>query len=367
MKRTKLYNAHKKLNGKIIEFAGFEMPIWYKSMIKEHMAVRNSVGIFDVSHMGEILVTGEEAAEMLNYLTANNVKKLKPGKIHYNALLTPKGTFVDDLLVYMLGENEFLLVVNAANTKKDYEWILNKGGKFNAKAENLSDEYTQIAIQGPRAQEVLQKMTDLDLSTIKYYRFKTGKVMGKETIVSRTGYTGEDGFEIYFKGDEEEAEKIWFALLENGKEFDILPCGLAARDSLRLEAKMPLYGNDIGETTTVLEADLGWILKLDKGDFIGKEALEQQRRRGVSKLLVGFEMVEDGIPRPLEDVYRSLEEEESVSYVTSGGYMPYIKKNIGLTYLPIDMTKIGTEIYIGIHGGKKKAKVVPTPFYKREK
>ena len=367
MKRTKLYEAHKKLKGKIIEFAGFEMPIWYKSMIKEHMAVRENVGIFDVSHMGEILVTGEEAADMINYLTANNVFKLKPGRIHYNALLTHKGTFVDDLLVYMLGENEYLLVVNAANTDKDFNWIKEKGAKFNAKVENLSEEYTQIAIQGPKAQETLQKITDLDLSTIKYYRFKNGKVMGIEAIVSRTGYTGEDGFEIYFKGSEEDAEKIWFALLESGEEFGIMPCGLAARDSLRLEAKMPLYGNDIGETTTVLEADLGWILKFDKGDFIGKEALEQQRRRGIEKLLVGFEMVEDGIPRPLEDVFEKPEDEESISFVTSGGFMPYIKKNVGLTYLPLRLTKIGTEIFIGIHGGKKKAKIVPTPFYKREK
>ncbi len=367
MKKTRLNNAHKKLKGRMIEFAGFEMPIWYSSMIKEHMAVRTAVGLFDVSHMGEILIEGKEAEKMLNYLTANNVSKLKPGRIHYNALLTPKGTFVDDLLVYKLEEDRFLLVVNAANTDKDFQWILDKGKNFDADKKNLSDEYSQIAIQGPESQDVLQKIVDIELSDIKYYRFKNGKIMDVPAIISRTGYTGEDGFELYFKGDEQTAEKIWFKLLELGKDKGILPCGLASRDSLRLEAGMPLYGNDIGETTTVLEAKLDWILKFDKGDFIAYEALDVQRKRGVDKILTGFEMIEDGIPRPHLDVFKTPEDNESVSFVTSGGYMPYIKKNIGITYLPPEMSNIGGEIYIGIHGGKKKAKIVPTPFYSRKK
>jgi aminomethyltransferase len=367
MNKTKLNNAHKKLKGRMIEFAGFEMPIWYSSMIKEHKAVRTAAGLFDVSHMGEIFIEGPEAEKMLNYLTANNVSKLKIGRIHYNALLTSKGTFVDDLLIYKLEDNKFLLVVNAANTDKDFQWILEKGKNFNADKTNLSEQYSQIAIQGPEAQEILQKIVDIDLSEIKYYRFKHGKVMNVSAIISRTGYTGEDGFELYFKGGEKEAEEIWFKLLDIGKDKGILPCGLASRDSLRLEAGMPLYGNDIGETTTVLEAKLDWILKFDKGDFIAREALDLQRKRGVDKILVGFEMVEDGIPRPHLDVFKTPEDEEPISFVTSGGYMPYIKKNIGLAYLPPKIDKIDEEIYIGIHGGKKKAKVVPTPFYSRKK
>ncbi len=364
MKKTKLNSAHKKLGGKMVEFAGFEMPIRYKSVIKEHLAVRENVGIFDVSHMGEIFVEGVQAEEMLNFLTANDVKKLKPGKIHYTALLTEKGTFVDDLLIYKFDDEKFLLVVNASNKDKDYNWILNKGKEFNADVHDLSDDYTQIAIQGPKAQELLQKFVSEDLSTIKYYRFKEIDVMGIPSIVSRTGYTGEDGFEVYFKANEKKAQDFWFSLLEEGKEFNIMPCGLGARDSLRLEAKMALYGNDIDETTTVLEADLGWILKLYKDNFIGKEVLKKQAEEGIKRKLVGFQMIDDGIPRHGNKVFV---DEKEVGIVTSGGYAPFLKKNIGLTYLPIEHTEIGSEFFVDIHGEKKKAIVVETPFYSRKK
>ncbi len=364
MKKTKLNSAHKKLSAKMVEFAGYEMPIRYKSVIKEHLAVREGVGIFDVSHMGEILIEGKEAEDMLNYLTANDVSKLKPGRIHYNAILTEKGTFVDDLLVYKLDEGKFLLVVNASNKDKDFRWLKEHGEKFNASIVDLSDDYTQIAIQGPKAQELLENFVNQDLSTIKYYRFKEMKVMGKPAIVSRTGYTGEDGFEVYFKVNEEEAEKFWFALLSEGKAYGILPCGLGARDSLRLEAKMALYGNDIDETTTVLEADLGWILKLYKPYFMGKEILEKQAKEGVERKLIGFEMKDREIPRHGNPVYVG---DKKISEVTSGGFAPYLKKNIGLTYLPVEFTDIGTEFFVEVHSKKAKAVVVKTPFYSRKK
>jgi len=367
MKKTKLHNAHIKLKAKMVEFAGFHMPIWYKGMVKEHNTVRTKVGIFDVSHMGEILVEGNEAEKMLNYLTSNNVSKLKPGKIHYNTLLTPEGTIVDDLLIYMLDENKYFLVVNASNTDKDFEWIVEKGKNFDATKKNLSNEYTQIAVQGPEAEKVLQELVDIDLSQIKYYRFKRGKILDKESIISRTGYTGEDGFEVYFTGENSFAEKVWFAILENGEKSGIVPCGLAARDSLRLEAGMPLHGNDIDTNTTVLEAGMKWVLKFKKGDFIARDTLKSQKEKGIDKKLVGFEMVEDGIPRDHAEVFKNHEDKNPVSTVTSGGYMPFIKKNVGLVYLPVELTETGTEIFVNIHGEKKKAKIVPTPFYSRKK
>ena len=362
MKRTRLNKVHKELGGKMIEFAGFEMPVEYEGIIIEHLAVREKAGIFDVSHMGEIIIKGDDALDLIQFLTPNDASRLVIGKAQYSALTTPKGTFIDDLLVYRLDEKEYMLVVNAINSDKDYEWILKNKGKFSAEVKNESDNYTQIALQGPRAQEILQPLTDLNLSEIKYYWFKTGKVAGIDSIVSRTGYTGEDGFEIYTTHSQ--PEKIWYALLEEGKKYGLKPAGLGARDTLRLEAKMMLYGNDIDETTTVLEADLGWMVKFDKPDFLGKEALLKQKNEGIKRKIIGFEIKGRGIARPHYPVFIN---GKKVSEVTSGTFAPYLKKSIGLTYLPIEYTEIGTQFEIGIRNNLVKAEVVPTPFYKRKK
>ncbi|MCP2520502.1 glycine cleavage system aminomethyltransferase GcvT [Candidatus Aminicenantes bacterium AC-708-M15] len=362
MKKTRLNKVHKELGGKMIEFAGYEMPVEYEGIILEHLAVREKAGIFDVSHMGEIIIKGDDALDLIQYLTPNDASRLVIGKAQYSALTTPKGTFVDDLLVYRLDEKEYMLVVNAINSDKDYEWILKNKGKFSAEVRNESDNYTQIALQGPKAQEILQPLTNLDLSEIKYYWFKFGKVAGIDSIVSRTGYTGEDGFEIYTTNHE--PEKIWYAITEEGKKYGLKPAGLGARDTLRLEAKMMLYGNDIDETTTVLEADLGWMVKFEKPDFLGKEALLKQKEEGIKRKIVGFEVKEKGIARPHYPVFIN---GNKVSEVTSGTFAPYLKKSIGLTYLPIEYTEIGTQFEIGIRNHVVKAEVVPTPFYKRKK
>lgn len=361
MKKTALYEEHLSAKAKIVEFAGFLMPLDYGSAIEEHIAVRTAVGIFDVSHMGEIVIEGEEALNFIQYITCNDVSKLNKLQAHYNAFLTEKGTFVDDLLVYKKNENEYFLVVNAANTEKDFNWIISKN-KFNAKAKNISDEVSQIAIQGPLAQELLQNFVNFPLETIKYYRFIEGEVLNFPAIISRTGYTGEDGFEVYLSN--ENAPKFWKLLLKEGEKYGIKPCGLVARDTLRLEAKMALYGNDIDDEHTPLEAGLEWIVKLDKGDFLGRDVLLKQKEEGIKRLLCGFEMIDQGIPRHNYDVYIG---DEKVSKVTSGSYAPFLKKNIGLCYLPIEYSQINQEIFILIRGKRVKAKIVATPFYKRKK
>ncbi len=361
LKYTPLTEEHIKLKAKMVPFAGYLMPVQYESALNEHLAVRESVGIFDVSHMGEIFIEGEDALSLVQKLTCNNAKKLKENQIQYSALTYPEGTFVDDLLVYKFNENKFMLCVNAANREKDYKWILeHKEG--NVSVEDRSDSYTQIAIQGPDAIKTLQPLVDVDLSQIKYYWFKMGKVLGVDAIISRTGYTGEDGFEIYFSP--EKAPEIWNALLEEGKKFNIKPCGLAARNTLRLEAKMALYGNDIDDKHTVLEADLGWICKLKKGDFIGRDALLKQKEEGIKIKLVGFEVLSK---IPVRDHYPIYIDGKEVSYVTSGSYAPFLKKNIGLTYLPIEKCEIGTKFQIKVRNKFVDAVVVETPFYKREK
>lgn len=359
MKRTRLNAAHKKLGGKMIEFFGWEMPVEFTGIIEEHLAVRERAGLFDVSHMGEIVISGKQALDLVQYLTPNDAARLAPGKAQYSALITPEGTFVDDLLVYCLDEEKYLLVVNAANSNKDYEWILSHQEGFDVKVENRSDDYTQLALQGPRALEILKPMTEIDLEEMKSFRFDWGKISGEEVLVSRTGYTGEDGFEIYTLSSQ--PEKIWEEVLERGTSYNLLPVGLGARDTLRLEAKLMLYGNDINETTTVLEAGLGWLVKFQKGDFLGRELLLKQKEKGITRKLVGFELVDKGIARPHHHVFV---EGNEVSEVTSGTYSPYFKKAIGLTYLPLDFTEIGTEFEIEIRD-KRKARVVPTPFYKR--
>lgn len=364
MKKTKLNKAHHALKGKMVDFVGWELPVQYAGLSEEHVAVRTSGGLFDVSHMGEIFFRGPGALDAVQHLTSNNVAKLKPGKIHYSGLMTENGCFVDDLLVYKIGETEFLLVVNAANLEKDYKWMKEKAGRFDVEIVNESDDYTQIAIQGPKAEELLSQFTAADLSSIKYYTFTTGKVKDLDAIISRTGYTGEDGFEIYFKADEETASALFLELAEKGKPMGIIPAGLGARDTLRLEAGMCLYGNDIDDSHTVLEANLGWILKMKKGDFIGRDALLKQKEEGITRKLVGFELTGRGIARHGYPVFVDGNEYGTVA---SGTYAPFLKKAIGTAYLPIEKCEPGTEFEVGIRNKRVTAKVVSMQFYKREK
>jgi len=345
----------------MIEFFGWEMPIEYSGILDEHLAVRNQAGLFDVSHMGEVLVTGKQALDFVQYLTPNNAARLEPGKAQYSALTTPKGTFVDDLLVYCLDEKKYLLVVNAANTDKDFEWLKEHQKGFNVDVKNQSDLYTQMALQGPNAEEILSSLTDIPLNEIASFNYRYGRVADENAMVSRTGYTGEDGFEIYTLS--ENPGKIWEAILNAGRSRGVKPIGLGARDTLRLEAALMLYGNDIDETTTVLEAGLRWLVKFKKGDFLGRDVLLKQKEEGITRQLVGFELKERGIARPHFPVYLSGEE---VSYVRSGTYSPFLKKSIGLVYLPIQAAEPGTEFEIDIRGKHADAEVIPLPFYKRD-
>lgn len=360
MKKTRLNAYHKNLGAKMIEFIGWEMPVEFSGIINEHLAVREKAGLFDVSHMGEITITGRQALDFIQLLTPNDASRLTPDRAQYSALTTPEGTFIDDLLVYCRNPEEYLLVVNASNSDKDYEWILNHKEGFAVDIQNKSDDYTQLALQGPLAQQILQPLTEITLEEMKSFRSRWGKIAGEDILVSRTGYTGEDGFEIYTLSSK--PENIWEAILDQGKGSGLVPVGLGARDTLRLEAKFMLYGNDIDETTTVYEAGLGWLVKFKKGDFLGREALLRQKEEGIKKKLVGFEILEAGIARPHYPVFI---QGKKVSEVTSGSYSPYLRKSIGLTYLPIVYTEIGTEFEVGIRDKRAKARVVPTPFYKR--
>jgi aminomethyltransferase len=360
MKKTKINEAHYILKGKMVEFCGWDLPVQYSGVNTEHMAVRTTGGIFDVSHMGEVWFRGKEALKAVQYLISNDASKLESGKIQYTALLTENGCFVDDLLVYMMNENEYLLVVNAANIDKDFQWMKKNTAQFAVQIENRSEEYSQIAVQGPVAEKLLQEFTDCDLSAMAYYRFSMARVSGLEAIVSRTGYTGEDGFEIYFRSDAAAASKFFLALAEKGEKYDALPAGLGARDTLRLEAKMALYGNDIDDSHTVLEADLGWILKLNKDPFIGQGVLARQKAEGIRRKLIGFELQDKGIARHGYPVHVQGREFASV---TSGTFVPFLKKSIGLTYLPVENASIGSEFQIAIRERLVTAKVVKTPFY----
>jgi len=362
MKQTRLNAYHRKLGAKMIEFFDWEMPVEFEGIIDEHLAVRRHAGLFDVSHMGEIIISGRDALAFVQFLTPNDVARLDIGQVQYTALTTAKGTFVDDMLVYRLAEAKYLLVVNASNVEKDYAWILHQEAPFAVQVENRSDDYSQLALQGPDAEKILQPLTDIPLSDMKSFWSRRGKVAGIEALVSRTGYTGEDGFEIYTLSNDPGI--IWEAILDQGKSRGILPIGLGARDTLRLEAKLMLYGNDIDETTTVLEADLKWIIKFSKGDFLGKKVLEKQLSGGVRRKISGFELVDKGIARPHYPVYVKGKE---ISVVSSGTFSPVLKKSIGLTYLPIEFTPFGTDLEIGIRDKRAKAKVIPTPFYKRIK
>jgi aminomethyltransferase len=344
----------------MIPFAGWEMPVQYTSVVAEHLAVRERAGMFDVSHMGEAEVRGSEALAFLQHVTSNDVAKLAPGRAQYTALTTPEGTFVDDLLVYRTGEADYLLVLNAGNTAKDLAWLGYHAKGMDVTVDDASSRYAQIALQGPRALEILEPETDGRPGDLKYYGFESAAVSGVPSLVSRTGYTGEDGFEIYAPA--ESGARIWEALLARGEGQGLVPVGLAARDTLRLEAKMALYGNDIDETTTVLEADLGWIAKLDKGEFLGREALVGQRERGIDRKLVGFRMEGRAVAR---HGYPVTIRGQRVATVTSGTHAPFLGKSIGLAYLPRGAWDPGTKIEIEIRGKSEPAEVVPTPFYKR--
>ncbi|MBI3939728.1 MAG: glycine cleavage system aminomethyltransferase GcvT, partial [Acidobacteria bacterium] len=329
--------------------------------IQEHLAVRSAAGLFDVSHMGEIEIRGPGALALLQKLISNDASTLQVGQVQYAALMHPLGTFVDDVTVYRRAGDHFLLCVNAGNQEKDFEWICrhNDGG---VSVENASDRYAQLAIQGPRALNILQPLTPLRLDPIRYYGFAEGSFLDVNCIISRTGYTGEDGFELYF--GPESAERVWTAILESGKRLGLAPAGLAARNTLRLEAKMALYGNDIDESTTVLEADLGWIVKWNKGPFIGRDALERQRSEGIGRKLVGFEMIDRGIARDHYPVYLN---DQSAGQVRSGSYVPFLEKSIGLVYLPREFWAPRSEFFVEVRGKKLKARVVETPFYKQAK
>ncbi len=364
LKKTPLNEVHRALGGKMVDFGGWDMPVQYTAgVIAEHLATREKAGLFDVSHMGEIWVEGEDAIRFVNRITTNDVTKLVDGQAQYSALTNERGGVVDDLLVYRFDVDKLLLVVNASTTDKDWEWITSQKRDENITLTNASADFCQIAIQGPRALEIAQKFTDVDLSEIKYYHFTVDRFDGVEAaIISRTGYTGEDGFEIYAPADE--AVRLWNDLLEAGQEFGILPAGLAARNTLRLESAMSLYGNELGDDISPLEAGLGWICKTGKGDFVGREPLVELKEKGLKRKLVGFEMIDKGIARDHFDVYIG---DEKVGYVTSGSPAPYLKKNIGLAFLPVEFAKTGQEITIDVRGKKLAAVVVPTPFYKREK
>jgi len=355
MKRTEFYPFHKAAGAKLIEFAGFEMPVSYAGVKVEHEAVRTNAGLFDVSHMGQFLVTGEEALQLIQYVTSNDASKLKPGRAQYSCLPNEMGGIVDDLLVYQLKENEYLLVVNAANIDKDFEWIVDHN-HFEANIENVSDEWSLLALQGPNAEQELQKITEIELSKIKYYRFKQGTVADIENvIISATGYTGERGFELYFKvGD---AEKMWQALTALNIELT----GLASRDTLRLEMGYALYGNDIDDFTSPMEAGLAWITKLDKEDFIAKERFVQQAEKGTLKKLCGFKMKYRGIPRKDYPIVNA--ENERIGIVTSGTQSPSLAEGIGMGYLQSQYANEGDEIFIEIRNKTVKAILTSLPFY----
>jgi len=365
LNRTPLNAAHRELGGRMVDFGGWDMPVQYPAgTIAEHLRTRTFCGLFDVSHMGEIHVTGPDAIPFVNHLTTNDVTRLVDGQAHYSALTYESGTVVDDLLVYRFGDERLFLVVNAATQDKDWEWITSHKGDFDVDLKRASDDYCQIAIQGPEATRILQTLTDTNLSEIKYYHFTEGEVDGVPSIISRTGCTGEDGFEVYAAPDK--AEQLWNKMLEAGgygEEDGILPCGLAARNTLRLESAMSLYGHELSDEITPLEANLGWICKL-KTDFIGAEALRAQKEAGLERKLVGFEMTDRGIARDGFDIYK---DGERVGVVTSGSPAPYLKKNIGLGFVPAAMAEPGTAIDIDVRGRMIAAEIVPTPFYKRER
>jgi len=373
LRKTPLNGLHRRLGAKMVKFGGWDMPVEYPSsggLIAEHRAVRGSVGVFDVSHMGDIRIrSGGKpggALAAVQHISMNDASKLAIGQAHYSAMLYPQGTFVDDVIVHRLSEDGFLLVINAGTREKDINWVRENTKSFDCVVEELSDAYTQLAIQGPQAVNLLQQLTDAELSTIKNYWFMPATVCGlKNTLIARTGYTGEDGFEIYVPSDVATSEKVWNQVMEAGREFAVVPCGLGCRNTLRLESKMALYGHEISEKINVWEAALDRYCKMEKGDFLGRAALEQARAAGLRRTLVGIEMIDRGIAR---DEYCCCNEAgDAIGVVTSGSPSPTLGKNIALAYVPPAYSTVGTVLYVEIRGRKCKALVVPTPFYKRPK
>jgi len=361
LQRTPLFETHVASKAKMVDFGGWNMPVQYSGIVDEHNAVRNRVGLFDVSHMGEIIISGPESAALVDYVSTNNAAKLKVGQAHYSALLYDHGGFVDDILVHKVSDTEWFLCVNASNQDKDFAHIV-ANNKFEAEVENAGPRFAQIAVQGPKGPATLQKLTSTKLADIGYYWFTDGEVSGVPARIAHTGYTGEDGFEIYV--DPSEAPRLWQELLTAGAEFDIKPCGLGARNTLRLEAKMALYGHELTASINPFEADLAWIVKMEKPDFVGRAALQKSLDSGLKRKLAGFEMTERGIGR---DGYEVFVNGKPAGWVTSGGPSPTLNKNIGLCYLPVDQCAPGTNIQISIRNAPVAAVTVPTPFYKRPK
>lgn len=366
LKETPLNAAHRRMGGRMVDFGGWDMPVQYPAgTIEEHLRTRTHAGLFDVSHMGEIDVLGTGSIEFINSITSNDASRLIDGQAQYSALTTPQGTVIDDLLVYRFAADKFTLVVNAGTTIKDWDWITSQPHDESVELKNMSSEYCQLALQGPDTLRILQSLTDLPLEEIKYYHFAQGAVNGVPAIVSRTGYTGEDGFEVYAAA--EKAEHLWNKILDagnTGSPEGVLPCGLAARNTLRLEAAMALYGHEIDETTTLLEANLGWICKFNKGEFIGREALVKQKEEGVKRRLVGFEITDRGIARDGQEV---VSDGANLGRVTSGSPAPFLRKNIGMAYVPVEFAVEGQQIQIDVRGRLVAAQIVKTPFYKRER
>jgi aminomethyltransferase len=371
IRKTALNAVHRQMGAKMVEFNGWDMPVEYPAsigcgIINEHMAVRTGVGIFDVSHMGDIRLAGRQALDAVQHISMNDASKLAIGQAQYSALLYPEGTFVDDVIVHRLGEDEYLLVINAGTREKDFNWVRDNTRNFDCAVENVSDDFTQIAIQGAKAVDLLQKLTDADFSKVKFYWVTRGDLCGLPNILmGRTGYTAEDGFEIYIPSDEETSARVWNEILAAGKEFGAVPCGLGARNTLRLEGKLPLYGHEISDTINVWEAGLDRFCKMDKPEFIGREALEKAKAAGIKRTLVGLEMVDRGIARDNYKVQN--EQRQEIGYVTSGSPAPFLKKNIALAYVPIEHSAVGTGINVEIRNRGIGAVIVPTPFYKRSK
>jgi aminomethyltransferase len=369
IRKTALNPVHRQMGAKMVEFNGWDMPVEYPSaggIIAEHCAVRNGVGIFDVSHMGDIRLQGHEALAAVQHISMNDASRLAIGQAQYSALLYPQGTFVDDVIVHRLGDDDYLLVINAGTREKDFNWVRDNTRQFKCKVENLSDDFTQIAIQGPKGVNLLQKLTDANLSAVKFYWVTRGTVCGlKNILIARTGYTAEDGFEIYVPADESTSAMVWNKVLEAGKEFGVVPCGLGARNTLRLEGNLSLYGHEISDTINVWEAGLDRFCKMEKPDFIGRSALEKAKSAGLKRTLVGIEMIERGIAR---DGYKVWDESgREIGYVTSGSYAPFLKKNIALAYVPPAFAAVGSTMKVEIRGQGVKAQVVTAPFYRRPK
>jgi len=362
LKRTALYAVHCEAGARMVEFGGWEMPVEYSGIIEEHLAVRTRAGLFDVSHMGEIEVRGPRALALLQYLTSNDVSRLKIYQAQYSALMYPQGSAVDDCVVHRLGDDHFFICVNAANTDNDFEYIIrqNPYDASEVQVRNVSAECSQLALQGPASAAILSKVTDAKLTELKYYWCCSARCCGVNVLLARTGYTGEDGFEFYFPPSE--SEKVWRTLLDAGQAEGLIPAGLGARNTLRLEAAYPLYGHELDAETTLLEANLGWICNFEKGSFIGRDALMGQKQQGLRKKLVGFEMVERGIAR---DGYSVWTESQRRGRVTSGSYAPYVKKNIGLAYIPPEDAELGRNLEVEIRGKRVLARQVALPFYKR--